>query len=155
MVSEYKKVGIGVKFEGNRVGFYSLEKYKPPKQAKWDDIANVEVALLDNDGQLVKGNQKIANLSHLTQYFNPNSKIPELGLTSSYDLQFQNLLNLKGYKEGIESKLVQAIKKGDKDKASYMMKMGVERALDGVPTSVSAAAKEEALKQVQGMKTPE
>ena len=155
MVSEYKKVGIGVKFEGNRVGFYSLEKYKTPKQAKWDDIASVEVALLDNHGQLVKGNQKIANLSHLTQYFNPNSKIPELGLTSSYDLQFQNLLNLKGYKEGIESKLVQAIKKGDKDKASYMMKMGVERALDGVPTSVSAAAKEEALKQVQGMKTPE
>ena len=155
MVSEYKKVGIGVKFEGNRVGFYSLEKYKTPKQAKWDDIANVEVALLDNHGQLTKGNQKIANLSHLTQYFNPNSGIPELGLTSSYDLQFQNLLNLKGYKEGIESKLVQAIKKGDKDKASYMMKMGVERALEGVPTSVSMAAKEEALKQVQGMKTQE
>lgn len=160
---KYKEVGIGVKYieGGNKIGLYPLEKYKTATEAPWDKIAQVEVAWLDREGtQLKKGNQSFANISNLTHVFDEKTGIPKLALISAYDLQFQKLLNMRGFKKDDngnlkQSALVSAIKNGDIKKASSIMKLGVNKAITGIPSSVSNAAKDEALSSVYGMKNPE
>jgi hypothetical protein len=69
IVKEYAAVGIGVKFDGNRVGLYPLDQYKTPEEVEWDKIASVEMAVLDGSGSLRRGRQAVANIVYPSHLF--------------------------------------------------------------------------------------
>ena len=118
ITKEYAARGIGVKYDGSKVGLYSLDKHKTPEQVSWDNMAVVEMAELDNSGSLRRGGQSVANLTYLDYLFHGKGKTPTAAIYSGYEAQYQHLLNVAGYKKDengniIDSAIVSAIKNGD------------------------------------------
>lgn len=160
IVAEYAARGVGVKFDGNKVGFYSLEKYKDPQQVSWDEMATVEMAELDDSGSLRRGRQSVANLTYLDYLFRGKGRHPKAAIYSGLEAQYQHLLNVAGYQKDengnfVDSAIVSAIKNGDLDRASNIAGIGVSSVLKGSPTGTASSVLNEIDGMMSGYKNPE
>ena len=100
------KWGVGVTaFIENgklRVGFYPQDQ---GFSGNWEDIANVELGLVDEKGTIQTGRGTSANLLYPTLKWGTNKKgkrIATPALTSAMEMQFKNIANLFGYNRDVD-----------------------------------------------------
>lgn len=152
-------IGVTASVENGklRVGFYSQDQ---GFSGNWDDIANVELGLVDEKGTIQTGRGASANLLYPTLKWGINKKgkrIATPALTSAMEMQFKNIANLFGYnREAADpTKFTQNILNGNKESASGTLRFAGRNALQGSQTTAQNKDMEEAIGQFFGEKNPE
>ncbi len=152
-------IGVTASVENGklRVGFYPQDQ---GFSGDWNDIANVELGLVDEKGTIQTGRGASANLLYPTLKWGTNKKGKRTAtpaLTSAMEMQFKNIANLFGYNREADepTKFTQNILKGDKEKASGTLRFAGRNALQGSQTTAQNKDMEEAIGQFFGEKNPE
>ena len=152
-------IGVTASVENGklRVGFYPQDQ---GFSGDWNDIANVELGLVDEKGTIQTGRGASANLLYPTLKWGTNKKGKRTAtpaLTSAMEMQFKNIANLFGYNREADepTKFTQNILKGDKENASGTLRFAGRNALQGSQTTAQNKDMEEAIGQFFGEKNPE
>ena len=152
-------IGVTASVENDklRVGFYPQDQ---GFNGDWDDIANVELGLVDEKGTIQTGRGVSANLLYPTLKWGTNKKGKRTAtpaLTSAMEMQFKNIANLFGYNRDTDdpTKFTQNILKGDTETASGTLRFAGRNALQGSQTIAQNKDMEEAIGQFFGEKNPE
>lgn len=152
-------VGVTASIENGklRVGFYPQDQ---GFGGNWDDIANVELGLVDEKGTIQTGKGTFANLLYPTLKWGTNKKGKRTAtpaLTSAMEMQFKNIANLFGYNRDVDdpTKFTQNILRGNIQDASGTLRSAGRNALQGSQTTAQNKDMEEAIGQFFGEKNPE
>ena len=152
-------IGVTASVENGklRVGFYPQDQ---GFSGNWDDIANVELGLVDEKGTIQTGRGASANLLYPTLKWGTNKKGKRTAtpaLTSAMEMQFKNIANLFGYNrdDNNPTKFTQNILSGNINSASGTLRFAGRNALQGSQTTAQNKDMEEAIGQFFGEKNPE
>ena len=155
IIKAYGDVGVGVSFEGDKVYFYSLEKYgNDIEAAKTNkEVGEIVLGMPDSEGKfLTRNGNSVKNIGQLTQAFVETGKPPVPALITSNEMQYMKLRNLRGEQN---HKFVDAILKGDFEKVSSIGNFAIKNVLSGNPALAPASAIDENRNAIYGSKTNE
>lgn len=154
---------VALQSDGKKVtlGLYPQGKYANEADVKLDEIATIDVGLVDNNGTIQMGGTANANIMYPTVNFESLGEVDgKEKWKVNNQIESANELQLKRILDGISGSgkidaMLQQGEEADLSRLQGSLKFMRNQALSGVPTTASSAVMKEATSEMRGGKTPE
>ena len=154
---------VALQTNGQKVtlGLYPEGKYQSEQDIKWDEIAKIDIGLVDDNATIQMGGTSNANIMYPTVTFEedgmedgkPKWKVNNV-LETANELQLKRVLDgISG--SGKISGMLEQKEDADMGRLQSSLRFMRDQAFSSAPTTASSAVIKEATGELRGSKTPE